>query len=116
MKHPTFADGAFLAFLDRRLSEKFPDPAAVAGEDISQMIAESFRIWLADPATRTTHHPIELRELQELMAIEWGIAPDDARRFISPQEFAARFRAEADGSTRRDDPGAPMDHRIAGRH
>ena len=83
MKHSTFADNAFLAFLDRRLSERFPKAAEVAGEDVPQAIAENFRAWLNDPATRATHHPLELRELQEIMAIQWGIAVESDRTVAS---------------------------------
>jgi hypothetical protein len=79
VKHPTFADGAFLAFLDRRLSERFSQEAGVPGEDVPQAIAENFRAWLNDPATKATHHPLELRELQEIMAIEWGITVESDR-------------------------------------
>jgi hypothetical protein len=52
MDHPTFADNAFAAFLDRRLCERFPDPTDVVGEEVPRVIAENFCVWLADPATR----------------------------------------------------------------
>ena len=96
LDHPTFADRAFLAFLDKRMSERFPKPAEIAGEDVPQALAEDFRAWLADPATRAVHHPGELRELREIMAIEWGIvaAPpvvDETDMPVSEREFASRF-------------------------
>jgi len=74
MDHPTFADKAFLAVLDQRLNGRFPNPAAVVGEEVPDIIAECFRAWWADPLTRAVHHPLELRELAELMAIQWNIA------------------------------------------
>jgi len=55
----------------------------VPGEDVPQAIAENFRAWLNDPATRATHHPLELRELQEIMAIQWGIAVESDRTVAS---------------------------------
>jgi hypothetical protein len=95
MDHPTFADNAFTAFLDRRLPERFPEPADVVGEDVPRVIAEAFRIWLADPATRATHHPLELRELEEIMAIQWGITPGRpaSGHALVPRPFPARDAA-----------------------
>jgi hypothetical protein len=83
VKHPTFADNAFLAFLDRRLGERFPNSADVVGEDVPQAIAEDFRAWINDPATRAMHHPLELCELQEIMAVQWGI-PVTSDRTVAP--------------------------------
>jgi hypothetical protein len=99
LDHPTFADRAFLAFLDKRMSERFPMPSEIVGEDIPQAIAEDFRAWLADPATRAVHHPGELRELQELMAIEWEIVAtppvvDETGTPVSAREFASRFHPD----------------------
>lgn len=95
MNHPTFADNAFTALLDRRLFERFPKPADVVGEEVPQIIAEAFRVWLADPATRATHHPLELRELEEIMLIQRGITPGTraSGRALASRPFPARDAA-----------------------
>jgi hypothetical protein len=95
MDHPTFADNAFAAFLDTRLRERFPDPANIVGEDVPRAIAENFRVWLADPATRATHHPLELRELEEIMAIQWGITFGKS----SQDGYSRRVPASLDATT-----------------
>ena len=72
MDHPTFADTAFISALDKRLGERFPNLGDVVGEEVPGIVAECFRAWLGDPMTRAVHHPLELRELAELLAIQWG--------------------------------------------
>lgn len=98
MNHPTFADNAFIAVLDKRLNERFIDATDCAGEEVSAIIAECFRAWWADPLTKAVHHPLELRELAELMTIHWSItAPSDASSFS--HALAEQQRVSRNGSS-----------------